>query len=59
MLQDVAGRPRAAIVATRDLTTELSRYRIVWSVLIGGIVATLLAALVVIRLIDQIGRAHV
>ena len=48
LLQDVAGRPRAAIVATRDLTTELSRYRIVWSVLIGGLVATLLAGLVVI-----------
>jgi predicted signal transduction protein with EAL and GGDEF domain len=53
LLQDVAGRPRAAIVATRDLTTELSRYRIVWSVLIGGLVATLLAGLVVIRLIDR------
>jgi predicted signal transduction protein with EAL and GGDEF domain len=53
LLQDVAGRPRAAIIATRNLTTELSRYRIVWSVLIGGLVVTLLAALVVIRLIDR------
>lgn len=53
LLPGIPGQARMAVVAAKNLSAVLARYRMVWLVLFGGLTALLATALVVTRLIDR------